>query len=349
MIPYPTINFELPAHLACPLPTEQRHIQRDEVRLLVSNGSGDLFHDHFSQLDHYLKPGDVLVVNTSATLPAAIPIHLADDSPAMLHLSTQFSETSWLVEIRAIKDTQTIRWKGGKAGMRVDLPGGGHIELVSPFYNNKQWIHLWKAEFHLDRPITSYLDIHGHPIKYTQLDNPFPLSYYQTYFSEHPGSSEMPSAGRGFTSSLVRKLLRKGLRFAPILLHTGISSLEQGELPYPEYMEISALSANIIQEAKSTGNRIIAVGTTAIRALETASHVQGEIQAFRGMTEVYIHESYHMKIADGLLTGFHEPQASHLNMLLSIAGMQHIDQAYRAAIQAQYFWHQFGDLHLILS
>jgi S-adenosylmethionine:tRNA ribosyltransferase-isomerase len=147
---------------------------------------------------------------------------------------------------------------------------------------------------------------------------------------------------------LIERLLKKGVVLAPILLHTGVSSLEENETPYPEYMEIDPVSASIINTAKSQGRRIIAVGTTAIRAIESAVNSEGRVIPYQGNTELFIDEGYTMKVADGLLTGFHEPRASHLNMLQAIAGYEHVDRAYQAAIEAGYYWHQFGDLHLIL-
>ncbi|MDW3652138.1 MAG: S-adenosylmethionine:tRNA ribosyltransferase-isomerase [Bacteroidia bacterium] len=343
------IQFDLPDSLACPLPTERRNIKRDEVRLLVSKDSGELLHDHFHQLDHYLSPGDVLVVNTSATIPAALPLKLSGGIPAKLHLSTRLSERKWLVEIREIQGDKSIRWKEGEQGMIFDLPAGGRIQLQERHYREEHLLDLWKAEIHLDQELETYLAKHGRPIKYTQLNESYPLSYYQTQFSFHPGSVEMPSAGRAFSLELMKRLIRKGIVFAPILLHCGVSSLEEGEKPYSEYMEVNPLSALRINEAKRMGKRIIAVGTTAIRAIESAVNEAGIIEPYRGKTDLYIHESYPIKVTDGLLSGFHEPKASHLHILQALLGFKHIERAYKEAIRSAYHWHQFGDLHLMLK
>ncbi|MEM8891885.1 MAG: S-adenosylmethionine:tRNA ribosyltransferase-isomerase, partial [Bacteroidota bacterium] len=289
------VEFELPAALACPLPTERRDLKRDEVRLLVSDASGELHHDHFHQLDQYLRPGDVLVVNTSATMPAALPIHLSDGSPALLHLSTKLSAHEWLVEIREIQGDKSIRWKEGVEGMRFDLPGGASIRLKERHYKEEYLLDLWQVEIELDTDLENYLAEYGRPIKYTQLNESFPLPYYQTQFSFNAGSVEMPSAGRAFSQELMQKLVRKGVVFAPILLHCGVSSLEEGERPYSEYMEVNPISALLINEAKRAGRRVIAVGTTAIRAIESAANEAGEIEAYRGFTDLYIHEGYSLK------------------------------------------------------
>ena len=342
------IQFELPQHLACPLPTELRSMSRDAVRLLVTTGSGHTSHDVFSNFDQYLQAGDVLVVNTSATVASAFTITLPGGELGKLHLSTQLSDKEWLVEIRAIAGNTTTRWKAGEEGMTFELPEGAIVKLKERFYKNDQLLDLWVAELDTSKVI-NFRQKHGQPIKYTQLENPFPLSYYQTFFSFHPGSAEMPSAGRGFTEALLRKLVKKGVVLAPITLHTGVSSLEEDEKPYPEYMEVNPVTALLINTAKEEGRRVVAVGTTAIRAIESVVNEQGQVQAFRGHTDLFIEDTHQMRVADGLLTGFHEPKASHLHMLQSLAGFEHIERAYQQAIEADYYWHQFGDLHLILA
>jgi S-adenosylmethionine:tRNA ribosyltransferase-isomerase len=348
VITNPIIQFDLPEHLACPKPTEERNLSRDEVRLLVTTSSGQIDHTTFSHLDKHLRSGDVLVVNTSATVPSALPVTLPHGGKGVVHLSNQINAHEWLLEIREIRENKTIRWKAGEEGMSFHLPAGGSITLKRRFYQDHQLLDLWVAGLHITQPPEAYLAAHAYPIQYDKLDERYPLAYYQTFFSFHPGSSEMPSAGRGFTLDLVEKLLKKGVAFAPVLLHTGVSSLEENEAPYPEYMEVSPVSAAMINTAKSQGRRIIAVGTTAIRAIESAVNAAGTLVPYRGNTTLFIDESYSMKVTDGLLTGFHEPRASHLHMLQSLAGFEHIQQSYQAAIKAGYYWHQFGDLHLIL-
>jgi S-adenosylmethionine:tRNA ribosyltransferase-isomerase len=343
------LQFQLPEQLACPLPTEMRAVRRDAARLLVSSRDGDdLQHTSFAQLYKYLKPGDVLVVNTSATQAAALPLHLPTGEEARLHLSTQLGKDRWLVEIRMVQNDKTFRWKAGKAGMEFALPGGASLRLSKRFYGQQEQLDLWEAQLHTPQSIHLYLNHFAQPIKYQNIAKPYPLSYYQTFFADTPGSSEMPSAGRGFTAELVDHLLLKGISFAPILLHTGVSSLEVGELPYPEYAEVSALTASIINAARSRGGRVIAVGTTAVRALESAMRA-GEVQAFRGHTDLFIGHDYQMQAVDGLITGFHEPEASHLHMLQALASERHLAKAYETAIAEGYFWHEFGDFHLIIA
>lgn len=342
------IQFDLPRHLACPKPTEERNLARDEVRLLVTTGSGQIDHTSFNHFPSFLQKGDVLVVNTSATIPAALPVSLPDGRQGRLHISTKLNDRKWLIEIREITGNKTKRWHQGEEGVVFQLPSAASVTLKQRFYKNEQWLHLWVADFNLHQPMHAYLSVNAKPVQYEKLDQQYPLSYYQTFFSFHPGSSETPSAGRGFTAGLVERLLKKGVILAPVILHTGVSSLEENETPYPEYMEIDPITAALINTAKSQCKKIIAVGTTAIRAIETAVNNSGIVLPYRGNTELFIDESYTMKVIDGLLTGFHEPRASHLNMLQSVGGYEHIDRAYQEAIKAGYYWHQFGDLHLIL-
>ncbi|NND32147.1 MAG: S-adenosylmethionine:tRNA ribosyltransferase-isomerase, partial [Saprospiraceae bacterium] len=300
-----TIRFRLPDQLACPEPTEQRNISRDAVRLLISRDSGKIVHSHFRNLPEYLSPNDVLVINTSATLPSAFPIELPGEKKGMVHLSTPISDREWLVEIREIRDDRTIRWTEGKKEMVFQLPANSFLKLKGKFYRDRELLHLWVGALELSENMQSYMARYGRPIKYVNLSKSYPIDFYQTFFSFHPGSAEMPSAGRGFTKSLVNKLMQKGIIFAPILLHTGVSSLEENEPPYPEYFEIDPISAAIINKAKRDGNRVIAVGTTAVRALESATDEMGNVISYKGNSNLYITGDYSMKTVDGLLTGFH--------------------------------------------
>jgi S-adenosylmethionine:tRNA ribosyltransferase-isomerase len=342
------VQFELPTHLACPKPTEERNIRRDEVRLLITTGSGRADHTLFKHVDQYLQAGDVLLVNTSATRASALPTLLPDGRKGVIHVSNKIGVREWLVEIREVRNSKTIRWQQGEEGIIFRLPANANFTLRKRFYDDRQLLGLWIAEFNGRQDPESYLDQYAVPIQYEKLEKRYPLSYYQTFFSFHPGSAEMPSAGRGFTASLVNKLLKKGIVFAPVLLHTGVSSLEENERPYPEYMEMNPVSAAIINTAKSEGRRIIATGTTMVRAVESVADKDVIVSSYQGNTDLFIDSDYSVKVVDGLLTGFHEPRASHLNMLQAIAGFDHMEHAYKVALEKNYYWHQFGDLHLIL-
>ena len=343
------IQFELPNYLACPKPTEARGIRRDEVRLLVTQDNESPVHTQFKNFAEFLEKGDVLVVNTSGTRPSAFEIDLPNGTKGRLHLSTQVNSNQWLLEIREVRNNRTVRWSEGKAGDTFVLPGGGIVELQEQYFEDREMLHLWLAELKLPLDIAKYMEHYARPIQYKKLDNSYPIAYYNTWFSFHYGSSEMPSAGRGFTQEVIDALIEKGVEIVPVLLHTGVSSLEENEAPYPEYMEVDPIAASKLNKAKKEGRRIIATGTTAVRAVESVIDEAGMIQPYKGHTSLYIKEHHEMKVVTGLLTGFHEPKASHLNMLQSLAGYDHIKEAYQVAIDERYYWHQFGDLHLILA
>ena len=334
------LSFTLtPAHEAG-TPPEARGLERDEVRLLVARRDrAELVHDSFRGLPDHLRAGDLLVVNTSATLPAALPATRADGTAVDLHLSTPVPHASanrWVVELRRAG----ARFRAAGAGERLALPGGGSAELLASYLSPGR---LWVAALDLPVPLYRFLAEHGRPIAYGHLAHPRPLRDLQTVFADEPGSAEMPSAGRPITPELLTKLIASGVGVAPLVLHTGVSSLEQHERPYPEYYRVPADTTRRIDETHAAGGRVIAVGTTVVRALESPPDPEG------GWTDVVIEPERGVHIVDGLITGWHEPQASHLLMLEAIAGHDALSMAYAAAITHRYRWHEFGDSHLILS
>jgi S-adenosylmethionine:tRNA ribosyltransferase-isomerase len=223
-----------------------------------------------------------------------------------------------------------------------DLPGGATVTLLEPYSRGR----LWAAVFDVPS-VPRYLLAHGVPIRYGYVPRSWPLPYYQTVFSEHPGSAEMPSASRPFTDRIVTRLVNAGVQFAPILLHTGVASPEAHERPYPERFSVPKATARLVNQARAAGNRIIGVGTTAVRALESA--VDGDqVREAKGWTDLVITPDRGVRVIDGLLTGFHEPMASHLDMLAAIADERLLVACYSEAVQKGYLWHEFGDVNLLL-
>ncbi|MGH4012371.1 MAG: S-adenosylmethionine:tRNA ribosyltransferase-isomerase [Pseudonocardiaceae bacterium] len=338
------LDFMLPAELEAHEPPEARGLARDGVRLLVgSNSTGELSHHRFAELPDLLRPGDVLVVNTSATLPAAVPVL---DSDLTVHFSTELPAGTWLIELREAARKATAPHSGGAPGTRYALLGGGSLALRERFFDER----LWVAEVDTGRAssVQEYLYLFGAPIRYGYLRRPWPLSYYQTVFATHPGSAEMPSASRPFTDRMVSRLVTAGVQVVPVLLHTGVASPEAHERPYPERFAVPATSARIVNQAKTAGMRIIAAGTTVVRALESATSPDGVVGPDQGWTDLIITPERGTRVVDGLLTGLHEPRASHLDMLAAIAGPDVLDQSYAEAIELGYLWHEFGDVNLLL-
>ena len=345
-----TLDFHLPEKLAYSVPSELRALQRDEVSLMVSTMvTNEVFHSQFSRLDRFLKAGDIILFNTSATIPAALDLILPTGQRGRLHLSNYLGKGHWIGELRQLVQGKPKRYTLAQAGDQLRLPGGRNASLLKPYnpgMRHGEHIHLWEMELTLPDNWLNYLAQYGKPIRYD--DKNYPIDYYQTTFATEAGSAEMPSAGRGFTPELITRLLAKGIQFAPLLLHTGVSSLEIGEAPYPEYFRVSASTATLVNQARKEGRRIIGVGTTAVRAIESAVNENGVLEANEGWTDRHITPENGLQIVNGLLTGFHEPRASHLQMLEALAGQHHLAVAYQAAIEQGYQWHEFGDLHLII-
>ena len=226
----------LATNLEAAEPPEARGLTRDGVRLLVSRVDTDsIHHARFSDLPTWLSPGDLLVVNTSATLNAALSGATRDGQRFELHLSTQLPGGFWVIEVRRPGPVASLPYQGARAGAAFELEGGGSITLLAPYPLTGALdapSRLWIAALQLGEAVQTYLEKFGSPIRYGYVTRSWPLSMYQTMFALEPGSAEMPSAGRPFTPELVTRLASSGIQIAPVLLHTGVASLEDQEPPY---------------------------------------------------------------------------------------------------------------------
>jgi S-adenosylmethionine:tRNA ribosyltransferase-isomerase len=361
-----TVDFTLPAELEAREPPEARSGHRDDVALMVSRqATGQISHHAFGDLPGVLLPGDLVVVNTSGTLPAAV----AAGEGLVVHFSTAMPDGRWLVELRAARGPATIPYGGGVPGQAIELPGGAQLTLDSRFS-----ARLWRAR--LSVAVLPYLLRHGAPIRYSYVSRDWPASAYQTVFATQPGSAEMPSASRPFTAEIVTRLVSRGVTLAPVTLHAGVSSLEGDEDPYPEFFEVPPPTARLVNLTRRAGGRVIAAGTTVVRALETAAREtarretaaqdsesasagssaigrdapgqSGRVGPAVGWTELVVTPATGVRVTDGLLTGLHEPRSSHLWMLAAFAGEDLLARCYAAALERRYLWHEFGDTHLLL-
>jgi S-adenosylmethionine:tRNA ribosyltransferase-isomerase len=338
------LTFDLPTVLEAGEPPEARGLTRDAVRMLVARRSDPaLAHSTFSLLPHFLDAGDLVVVNTSATIPAAFDAHAADGTPVVVHLSTQLDDGRWVLEPRRPTRRASTRWTGPPPASPLDLADGGRLVLDEPRDGR-----LWVGRLELHRPVLSWLATHGRPIRYGYVDRPWPIAAYQNVYATEPGSAEMPSAGRPFTAEVLMRLVAKGVGVTPLVLHTGVASLEADEMPYPERAVVPAVTAARVNLARADGRRVIAVGTTVVRALETSTDEDGVVSPFDGWTDLVITPERGVRAVDGLLTGWHEPEASHLLMLEAIGGRELLERSYAASLEHGYLWHEFGDTHLIL-
>lgn len=333
-------TFTLPAGLEAGAPPTAR----DGVRLLVAHRGG-LEHARFAQLGAFLSPGDLLVVNTSGTLAAAVDGRRGDGLPVTLHFATALDDGSWVVEVRPQRDASGP--VGDAAGGDViTLPDGIRAVLLAPHPAGQH--RLWQAAVGVDGGVPAYLARHGRPIRYSYVPAPVSIAEYQTVFARAPGSAEMPSAGRPFTAELVTDLVTRGVVVAPIELHTGVSSQDPGEPPQPERYRVPEATARVANMTRAWGGRVVAVGTTVTRALESAADDAGVVRERAGWTELVLGPDRPARVVGGLITGWHAPGASHLQLLEAVAGAVLVERAYAEAVRARYLWHEFGDSCLLL-
>jgi S-adenosylmethionine:tRNA ribosyltransferase-isomerase len=353
-------GLTLPRHREASEPPEARGLRRDEVRLLVSRADSDsITHSQFKELPRWLAPGDLLVVNTSGTLKAALEATSADGTKLHVHLSTRLPGNFWVVEVRQPGPAASRPYRHARAGTSLQLDDGGHLALLAPYpgvSDINAASRLWMAALELPGPLLPYLERFGTPIRYGYVTRSWPAAMYQTIFATEPGSAEMPSAGRPFTPELVTRLISGGIQIAPLLLHTGVASLEDHEPPYEEFFRVSAETADRVTATRSAGHRVIAVGTTVVRALETVTDHRGVTHPGQGWTDLVITGDHPLQSVAGMITGFHEPHATHLAMIkqvIAAAGSHqpasHLDRVYDEALREGYLWHEFGDSHLIVG
>jgi S-adenosylmethionine:tRNA ribosyltransferase-isomerase len=354
------LAFELPQALEATAPPEARGYARDAVRLMVADAQADhITHAAFTELPEFLAAGDLVVVNVSQTLPAAVAATRSDGSAVRVHFATRAPKLDdrWrVVELRSADGAQPAR---AHAGETLTLSGSGPgsgpspspspspetLTLVAPYASGSR---LMLARLDGPRTVHDLLRHHGEPIRYGYVSRAWPLEAYQNVYARIPGSAEMPSAGRPITFRLISELVTRGIAVAPITLHTGVSSPERHEPPFPEEYEVPPSTARLVNATREAGGRVIAVGTTVVRALETVARPDGSVTAGAGWTNLVIEPDRGVRAVDGLVTGWHEPEATHLWMLSALAGEPFLERCYHAALDHGYLWHEFGDSHLIL-
>jgi S-adenosylmethionine:tRNA ribosyltransferase-isomerase len=305
------------------------------VKLMVAVADRPLVHTTFRDLPNHLRAGDLLIVNASATIPAALPARRPDGELVDLHLSSPHGDDRYVVELR--RNGQRARGRPET----LTLPDDATATLEAPYLGARLWI----ARLDLPTDLLTYLNAHGAPIRYAHETHARPLEDHQTIFATEPGSAEMPSAGRPFTKRVLGDLRAKGIGVQRITLHTGVSSQERGERPYPERYAVSHHTATRINERRG---RVIAVGTTVVRALATVTDDDGIVHPGKGWTSLVVTPENPPRLIDGLISGWHEPDASHLLMLEAVAGRPLLERSYAAAAAHGYRWHEFGDVHLIV-
>ncbi|MCB0156178.1 MAG: S-adenosylmethionine:tRNA ribosyltransferase-isomerase, partial [Anaerolineae bacterium] len=288
------LEFQLPPELEAGEPPEARGLTRDAVRLMVSHRADNrIEHTTFRHLPNFLTAGDVLVINTSGTLNAALPAIRSDGTSLELHLSTRLPANLWLVEVRQPDGVASQPFRQATPGETLNLPAAATVTLHTPYRAEQRGVaqaavRLWVATLNLPVALQPYLAEHGFPIRYSYVHRRWPLRTYQTVYATEPGSAEMPSAGRAFTPELITRLVANGVQIAPLLLHTGVASLEDHEPPYEEFYRVPAETARLVNQARAAGKQVIAVGTTVVRALETVTADGGLVAPGEGWTRLVI-------------------------------------------------------------
>jgi S-adenosylmethionine:tRNA ribosyltransferase-isomerase len=333
------LDFVLPEGLEATEPPPAR----DGVRLLVASADG-VRHARFSQLGEFLASGDLVVVNTSATIAAAVDGARAG-AGVEVHFSAELDDGAWVVEVRPA-GVSTGPVADLRPGEVITLAAGATLIVDRPRPAGQA--RLWEARPRIEGEVSRFLARHGRPIRYSYVPRPWPLPEYQTVFAREPGSAEMPSAGRPFTEQVVTELVTRGVTVAPVVLHTGVSSQEPGEPPQPERFRVPAATARLVNSARQAGGRVIAVGTTVTRALESAADPDGSVLPRHGWTDLVLGPSRPARAVTGIVTGWHAPGASHLALLVAVAGTDLVERAYGEALRSGYRWHEFGDSCLLL-
>src|SRR5438477_4110465 len=291
-------TFTLPPELSAKEPPERRGIRRDQVRLLViERATGRIEHSRFDKIDNYLRAGDLLVFNSSRTLPASLRGCCATHRPCTeVRLAERLRDDSWRAFL--LCEQGDPFGCGLRAGMQIEFAEGLAATVLERDINIPR---LWKLRFSISG--TDLVDLIyrlGKPIRYEYVSAPWELDYYQTVYATEPGSAEMPSAGRAFTWKLLLDLKRCGIDSAYIVLHTGLSSYMDDELDraHPASEEeyfVSRTTAAKINRAREIGGRVIAVGTTVVRALESVADLDGCVGEKQGYTRLKINGQHRLK------------------------------------------------------
>jgi S-adenosylmethionine:tRNA ribosyltransferase-isomerase len=339
------LQFERPPALQAASPPEHRGLARDQVRLLVSTARGHQ-HARFRDLPRFLMPGTLLVVNDSATQPASLPARHAALGALVANVSTVYGGGLYLVELRrSAAEPGPLPVEPGDTLEIAGLPA----RLIAPHPGLPR---LWFVR--VASGLRRAMQRSGSPIRYGYLEPPYPpLASYQTLFARSAGSAEMPSAGRPFTARVVEALQAKGIGLAEVTLHAGVSSHEiaadevEEHVLYAEPFAVPRRTADAVSAARCEGRPVVAVGTTVVRALESAWD-GARVQPAAGFTRLLVHPGRPVHSVDGLVTGLHDPLASHLAMLHALAPPDMVRAGYAEAVREGYLWHEFGDSHLLL-
>lgn len=325
--------YVLPPHLIVQHPSSKR----TDSRLLVLD-KGNIQHSNFTQFETLINPEDLLVFNNTKVIPARIYGSKSTGGKVEILVERCLDATHCLAHIRASKSP--------KLGSTLNLEGNIQVEVIG---RNGD---LFKLQCLNHNDLAQQLEQHGHmplPPYITRDDELSDKDRYQTVYAKHKGAVAAPTAGLHFDQLTLDKLQNKGVEFAFVTLHVGagtfqpvrVDDIKQHHM-HAEWIEVTAQVCNQIDQTKAKGGRVIAIGTTSVRCLETASR-NGVIEPYQGDTDIFIYPGFNFHSVDAMLTNFHLPESTLLMLVSAFAGMENIRNAYQAAIEQQYRFFSYGD------
>ncbi len=333
--------YDLPKELIAQTPIEKR----DASRLLVlDRKSGDIEHKHFYDIIDYLNPGDCLILNDSRVLPARIyGIKKETGAKVEFLLLTQRSQTVWECLAgpgkKAKENSEFVFGNGIMTGKVLEILDNGN-RIVEFFCEDNFFAALDKLG---EMPLPPYIT--------AKLED---KERYQTVYSKELGSAAAPTAGLHFTKDLLNKLREKGVSIGYVTLHVGLGTFRPVKVDdvtkhkmHSEHYEIPKDTAELIKRTKRSGGRVISVGTTSCRTLETCASKYGEVRECDGWTDIFIYPPYEFKVLDGLITNFHLPESTLIMLVSAFAGYENIMRTYKTAVDEKYRFFSFGDAMFI--
>lgn len=335
-------DFELPEELIAQEPLEPRDLSK---LMVVHKASHEIEHKDFRDLIGYLQPGDVLVMNESKVLPARIfGTRVSTGAKIEVLLLRQVGTNQWETLVKPGKKArigETLDFCDGAMKGIILAPtevGGRVIEFIhqEPFLQILERIGTMPLPPYIKKPLEDQ-------------------RRYQTVYARQEGSAAAPTAGLHFTENLLHVIQAKGVKVVKVLLHVGLGTFRPVQVEnitehimHQEYYEISEQAAKEINEVRSQGGKVVAVGTTSVRCLESSSNVQGQVIAGSGLTDIFIYPGYQFKVVDALVTNFHLPKSTLLMLVSALASREQILQAYKQAVENRYRFFSFGDAMLII-
>ena len=340
-------HYDLPEERIAQTPIEPR----DASRMMVLNrADGSIAHRHFRDLCDYLRPNDVLVINDSKVIPARLYGHVAGREEAVIELL--------LLRQRELDVWETLVRPGKRARVGMELVFGGGMLRATVTEIVEEGNRLVRFDYDRDAFANVYDILHRvgtmplPPYITERLEN---ADRYQTVYAREEGSAAAPTAGLHFTPELLEKVRAMGVAIAPVMLHVGLGTFRPVKVDrvdehvmHTEFFSVSEESARIINKRKKAGGRVICVGTTSCRTLESVADADGTIRPLSGDTGIFIYPGYRFRAVDALITNFHLPESTLLMLVSAFYDREHILEAYRLAVEEEYRFFSFGDCMMIV-